>query len=115
MSATIRQCVTGFVRDEGHNGSSGGKPELSKVTGRFVYRDFVGDDVRRVRPDVSILTFSSSARYLPPPCWSASITWSRLKLPTFWLGGNSLNVARNCPMYCCAGTSRKTRSIRQRP
>ena len=24
-------------------------------------------------------------------------TLSSLKLPTFWLGGNSLNVLRNCP------------------
>ena len=37
------------------------------------------------------------------------------KLPGFWLGGNSLNVARNCPTYCCAGTSTKAWSTRQCP
>ena len=31
------------------------------------------------------------------PCWSASSTLSRLKLPGFWRGGNALKVARNCP------------------
>ena len=46
------------------------------------------------------------------PCWSICNTSSSEKLPAFWLGGNSLNVARNCATYCCAGTRRKTRSIR---
>ena len=44
---------------------------------------------------------------------SFSITFSRLKLPTFWLGGNSLNDARKAPTCSCAGTSRKVRSMRQ--
>ena len=34
--------------------------------------------------------------------------------PAFWLGGNSLNVARKRAMYCCAGTRRNVRSSRQR-
>ena len=36
--------------------------------------------------------------YLLPaaPCCSCSTTLLMLKLPVFWLGGNSLNVARNC-------------------
>src|SRR5262245_54601091 len=64
---------------------------------------------RRVRLD------PSTAGYLPLVCafWSVSSTLSRLKLPTFWLGGNSLNVPRNCATYSCAGTSRKVRSILQ--
>src|SRR5262245_53350398 len=55
----------------------------------------------------------SAARQLLGGVWSIASTWSRLKLPTFWLGGNSLNVARNRPTYSCAGTSRKRRSILQ--
>ncbi len=31
----------------------------------------------------------------------------------FWLGGNSLNVFRKPPTYCCAGTSRNVRSALQ--
>ena len=50
----------------------------------------------------------------PTPLCNAASAASRLKLPTFWLGGNSLNVARNCPTYCCAGTSRNMCSTRQR-
>ena len=34
---------------------------------------------------------------LVPPCWSFCSTWSSEKLPTFWLGGYSLNVAMNLP------------------
>src|SRR4029077_13454355 len=37
------------------------------------------------------------------------------KLPGFWLGGNSLKEARNCPTYCCAGTRTKAWSTRHRP
>ena len=51
-----------------------------------------------------------------PPVWallSFSKTWSRLKLPTFWLGGNSLKVPMYLAIYSCAGTSRNVLSIRQ--
>ena len=40
---------------------------------------------------------TSAARYLSPPLLSVSSTWSRLKLPTFWLGGNSLNDGEELP------------------
>ena len=42
---------------------------------------------------------SARSRYLPPaaPCCIFSTTLLMLKLPAFWLGGNSLNVARNSP------------------
>ena len=51
-----------------------------------------------------------------PPFWPAarlSSTASREKVPTFWLGGNSLNVAMYLPMNSCAGTNMNTRSRRQ--
>src|SRR5688572_10359334 len=37
---------------------------------------------------------------------SFSRTWSSEKLPTFWLGGKSLNEARYLATYSWAGTSR---------
>ena len=54
-------------------------------------------------------------RHLPPVCPAVrlSSTWSSEKLPTFWLGGNSLNVEMYLAMYSCAGTSMNTRSSRQ--
>ncbi len=69
--------------------------------------------MERVRPASVESAFHSAPRHLAMPFWSVSNTWSRLKLPTFWLGGNSLKVARNCPTYCCAGTRRNRRSILQ--
>ena len=45
---------------------------------------------------------------------SASSAPSMLKLPGFWLGGNSLKVPRNCPTNCCAGTMTNRCSTRQR-
>jgi len=52
---------------------------------------------------------------LPPaaPSASFSMTRSKLKLPAFWLGGNSLKVARNSPTMCCAGTQMKAWSNHQ--
>ena len=48
------------------------------------------------------LSVSSSAALLVARAsrLELSSTWSSEKLPTFWLGGNSLNVARNFPTYC---------------
>ena len=69
----------------------------------------------RLSPGFEGASVSGACDHLSPaPRWSASITWSRLKLPTLWLGGNSLKVARNFPTYCCAGTSRKMCSNLQR-
>ena len=42
------------------------------------------------------------------------ITWSMPKLAAFIRGGNSTKLCSHCPMYACAGTSMKARSIRQR-
>lgn len=57
--------------------------------------------------------FIQRGAYLSPaPFVRLSSTWSMPKLPAFWRGGNSLNVARNFPTYCCAGTSRKACSTR---
>src|SRR5215831_13608912 len=51
-----------------------------------------------VSPCVSLV-----GRYLAlAPAFSFSRTWSTLKLPAFWLGGKSLNVARNSPTMACA-------------
>src|SRR3990172_8145401 len=59
--------------------------------------------------------FSLSRHYLPPVCAEVrlSSTWSREKLPTFWLGGDSLKVEIYWPIYSCAGTNMKTRSSLQ--
>jgi hypothetical protein len=37
------------------------------------------------------------------------MAWSIVKVAAFWLGGNSLNVARNFETYSAAGRSRKAR------
>jgi hypothetical protein len=50
---------------------------------------------------------STQSRYLPPPAapdWMASRNRVTLIEPDAWLGGYSLNVARNCPTICTAGT-----------
>ena len=47
-------------------------------------------------------------------CVSFSITWSMPKLAGFWRGGNSLKLCSQFTTNAWAGTSRKTRSIRQR-
>jgi hypothetical protein len=63
-----------------------------------------------------VSTDDRTKRYLLPPAApsaSCSITRSKLKLPAFWLGGNSLNVARNSPTMCCAGTQMKAWSNHQ--
>ena len=51
----------------------------------------------------------------PPFCPAARLasTASSEKVPTFWLGGNSLKVAMYLPMNSCAGTNMNTRSRRQ--
>jgi hypothetical protein len=64
--------------------------------------------------DLSLLFAKGQLEPLFASLWSVSITASSEKLPPFCRGGNSLNVARNCPTNCCAGTSRKMCSIRQR-
>ena len=70
----------------------------------------------RVRPGRSSQQFIQAWCQLPPwvGVWSDSSTRSSEKLPAFWLGGNSLNVARKFPMYCCAGTITNARSMIQR-
>ena len=50
MRAAVRLYVTGLLETEGHNGSSGGTAQLSKVTGRCDYRD-----IRFVRRRVGAL------------------------------------------------------------
>jgi hypothetical protein len=59
------------------------------------------ETLRRLQPN------STRSRYLPPPAapdWMASRNRVTLIEPDTWLGGYSLNVARNCPTICTAGT-----------
>ena len=44
-----------------------------------------------------------------PPLVTTSITRLRLKLPGFWLGGNSRKLCSHCPMYVAAGAKMKAR------
>jgi hypothetical protein len=90
-----------------HPSAKRGKTFRNAPGGQFLDRE-VTDEADRV-------TLRESYQLPPPaPCWSVCSARSMLKLPGFWLGGNSLKVARNLPTYCCAGTSKKTRSTRQR-
>ena len=65
------------------------------------------------RPDIEAMRTLLLEDDLPPPVCAAlnvSNTLSSEKLPTFWLGGNSLNVARYFATISCAGTTRNIRS-----
>ena len=80
--------------------------QTNSVAGKTTGRPF--RDGPRVSP-------SKRQPYLSPAPWlRLSMTASSEKLPGFWLGGNSRNVARKAPTYCCAGTSTKACSTRQR-
>ncbi len=51
---------------------------------------------------------------LAAPVWSASSTWSTVKLPDLWLGGYSLKLSTNMPTAACAGTKIQILSRAQR-
>jgi hypothetical protein len=60
---------------------------------------------------------SAQPRYLPPPAapdWMASRNRVMLSEPDTWLGGYSLNVVKNCPTICTAGTIVHSLSLHQR-
>src|SRR5436190_12971091 len=90
------------------------KPKLFRVKGTrgcnvgHKKLRFRGKQCRTSRPRMA------GAHLSPAPLVRASSTLSRAKLPTFWLGGNSRKVARNCATYCCAGTITNKCSARQR-
>ena len=64
----------------------------------------------RLRGAPQCALIAGRCQALVMPCVSFSITWSTVKLAAFIRGGNSWNVARNCPTRCCAGTIKNTRS-----
>jgi hypothetical protein len=75
---------------------------------RIAAQTFVGQDQDEL-PIVMLQRQpnSTQSRYLPPPAapdWIASRNRVTLSEPDTWLGGYSLNVVRNCPTICTAGT-----------
>ena len=60
-------------------------------------------DVHRT-PGLSLRTFRFCSDYLSAAAsMTVSITRSRLKLPGFWRGGNSLKLSSHWPTYAAAG------------
>src|SRR4029079_11669636 len=101
VSDVVELCLDSEPEDGGENGHpKRQQDELLRihVTGRQW-----GEDAASPPAEVGRAT---KPYLLPPVAPSASffITRSKLKLPASWLGGNSLNVARNSPTMCWAGT-----------
>ena len=75
------------------------RPHVSITSDQLTYDIYAGTAHRPAAPEHLRHHFQF---FLPPSC-NASNAFSTLSEPETWLGGNSLNVARNWPMIVMAG------------